>query len=81
MTTKPKKVVLSWTGDSSNVDSYTYYDDETLVITFKRKGGNKSYSYSAVSPMVAEDLQKAESKGVFINAYIVPVFQAVQVFV
>lgn len=55
--------------DSSNVFAYAY-NEKLMVLIVAFKAG-KIYQYSRVKPSVYNGLQKAESKGKFINEKIV----------
>lgn len=52
--------------NSSNVDQYGY-ENGTLLVSFKN---GSHYNYYDVPAKLFEDLQKAESKGKFLNENI-----------
>ena len=59
--------------NSTAIDRASYlYDDYRLTLTFKNGG---SYNYEGVPNHVFEGLRSSESKGKFINKYILPVYK------
>ena len=79
----PSKVIKV---ESSNIEKVAYLPDlpqedpevrlGNLFVFFK---GDKLYIYRSVPSGMYENLLKAESKGKFLNAYIIPKFDAYKI--
>ena len=60
-------LLLYWTGFSSNVESYSYFSDGVLEITFIE---GRTYRYYDVDVDTAKGLGFSRSKGTYINNFI-----------